>query len=54
MMQDECDSEELMEAVAEGLTRTGVRAFADDTGGGIVCIVVPRVNGGEISWVLPM
>lgn len=50
MSQNEFDSEEQMEAVAEGLNRSGVRAFADDTGGGIICVVVPRANGGEISW----
>lgn len=50
MLQNELDSEELMEAVADGLTRTGIKAFADDTGGGIVCVVVPRAKGGEISW----
>lgn len=50
MMPNEYDSEALMEAVADGLTQAGVRAFADDTGGGIICVVVPRADGGEISW----
>jgi len=49
-MEDESQAEGLMEAVAEGLTQAGLRASADDTGGGIVCVVIPRVDGGEISW----
>lgn len=49
-MENEHDTEELMEAVAAGLSRFGLRASADDTGGGIVCVVVARANGGEISW----
>lgn len=46
----ERSEEEIMELVAAGLTNEGFRAGADDTGGGIVCVVLQREDGGEIVW----
>lgn len=42
----EWTDEERAEKIAEALTGMGL----DDTGGGIVCIVIPRADGGAISW----
>jgi predicted amidohydrolase len=53
MMDDETfdmSEEERAEKVAEALTARGLSAFAQDTGGGIVCIIVERKEGGEIAW----
>jgi len=41
---------ERAEKIAEALTGMGLDASADDTGGGIACIVIPRADGGAISW----
>jgi hypothetical protein len=49
---DRENEEELMEAVAEGLRGEGLNASSQDTGGGVVCVVVEREDGGEISWGL--
>ena len=46
------NEEQLMEAVAEALRGQGLIASSQDTGGGIVCVVVEREDGGEISWGL--
>jgi hypothetical protein len=46
----EWTEEERAEKIAEALTALGLDASAQDTGGGIVCIVIPRANGGEVSW----
>lgn len=42
----EWTEEERAEKIAEALTALGLDANAEDTGGGIVCVVVPRVDGG--------
>jgi hypothetical protein len=42
--------EERAERIAETLAGLGLDASAEDTGGGIVCVVVPRTDGGAISW----
>jgi len=42
--------EDREERIAKALTGLGLDASAQDTGGGIVCIVIPRADGGEISW----
>jgi hypothetical protein len=42
--------EEIAELVAEALTRQGLSAGAQDTGGGVCCVVIPRKDGGEIIW----
>ncbi|HEV2577122.1 MAG TPA: hypothetical protein VGU25_07920 [Acidobacteriaceae bacterium] len=46
----ELNEEKMAEKVAEALTARGLSAFAQDTGGGIVCIIVERKDGGEIAW----
>jgi hypothetical protein len=46
----EKSEEEIMELVATGLSEEGFQASADNTGGGIVCVVLQRENGGEIVW----
>lgn len=38
------------EKIAEALMGLGLDASAQDTGGGIACVVVPRADGGEIAW----
>jgi hypothetical protein len=42
--------EERAEKIAEALKGLGLVACAEDTGGGIVCIVIPSTNGGAIFW----
>lgn len=39
-----------MELVASALSDEGFHAGANDTGGGIVCVVLQRENGGQIVW----
>lgn len=46
----EKSEEEIMELVATALSEEGFQAGADDTGGGIICVVLQRKNGGEIVW----
>jgi hypothetical protein len=46
----ELTEDELFEAVAAGLIKLGLDANADDTGGGMVCVVIPHKDGGFISW----
>jgi hypothetical protein len=48
--EQEWTDEERTEKIAEALTGLGIDASAEDTGGGIVCIVIPRTDGGAISW----
>jgi hypothetical protein len=42
--------EEFLNQLADALTDLGTEAIAQDTGGGMVCIVMPHKDGGEISW----
>lgn len=46
----EWTEEELAEKIAEALVGLGLDANAEDTGGGIVCVVIPHAGGGTISW----
>jgi hypothetical protein len=46
----EKSEEEIMELVAAALSEEGFQAGADDTGGGIICVILQRRNGGEIVW----
>ncbi len=46
----EWTEEERAEKIAETLTRLGLEASAEDSGGGIVCVVIPHTDGGAISW----
>ena len=48
--EDVLDEEEFVEKVADALTASGIPAGAQDTGGGIYCVVIPRESGGEIVW----
>lgn len=47
---EEWTEEERAGKIAEALTGLGLDASAEDTGGGIVCVVIPRTEGGVISW----
>jgi|ERR1035441_557577 hypothetical protein len=40
----------LVESVASGLRDAGLPASAQDTGGGILCVIVDRADGGQIVW----
>ena len=42
--------EEIVELVADALSAQGLRGCAQDTGGGICCVVLERKGGGEIVW----
>jgi len=42
--------EERAERISEALVALGLDAGAEETGGGIVCIVIPHTDGGVISW----
>jgi hypothetical protein len=46
----EWTEEERAEKIAEALTGLGLEAGTEDTGGGIICIVIPRTDGGAIFW----
>jgi hypothetical protein len=46
----EWTEEERAEKIAEAFADLGVDANAGDTGGGIVCIVIPRTDGGAFWW----
>ena len=46
----EWTEEERAEKIADAMTCLGLEASAQDTGGGIVCIAIPRADGGEILW----
>lgn len=46
----EWTDEERTEKIAETLTSLGLEASAQNTGGDVFCVVIPRDNGGEISW----
>jgi hypothetical protein len=46
----ELGEDEMAEAVADALTKAGYSAFAQDTGGGMICVVLEAVEGGEITW----
>ena len=47
---EELNEEDRAERIAEALAGLGVDASAEDTGGGIVCVVIPHTDGGAISW----
>lgn len=42
--------EEWGEKIAEALMGLGLDACAQNTGGDILCVVIPRQGGGEICW----
>lgn len=42
--------EERAERISEALVALGLDASTEETGGGIVCIVIPHTDGGVISW----
>jgi len=44
------NEEEIVERIAEALQACGLDAGAQDTGGAIYCVVLPRQDGGEIIW----
>jgi hypothetical protein len=46
----ELDEDEIVEAVATALSGLGLAATSQDTGGGIICVVLEHKDGGEISW----
>jgi hypothetical protein len=46
----ELTEEERAEKVADALTELGISASAQDTGGGMICVVLEREGGGEITW----
>jgi hypothetical protein len=46
----ELTEEERAEKIAEALAGLGLDASTEDTGGGIICIVIPRTDGGAIFW----
>jgi hypothetical protein len=46
----EWTEEERAEKIAEALTGLGLDASTEDTGGGIICVVIPRTDGGAIFW----
>jgi hypothetical protein len=46
------NEEKLMEVLADALCAEGFRASSQDTGGGIVCVVLDRAGEGEIVWGL--
>jgi hypothetical protein len=48
---DEYEQEEIRaEALAGALREGGLSASAEDTGGGILCVIVDRSDGGQIIW----
>ena len=48
--EQEWTEEERAERIADALTSLGLDASSEDTGGGIVCVVISLANGGTISW----
>lgn len=46
----EWTEEERAEKIAEALTGLGLDSSTEDTGGGIICVVIPRTDGGAIFW----
>ena len=49
---DPQNEDQLMKALADALSAEGFRASSQDTGGGIVCVILNRADGGEIAWGL--
>ena len=48
---DAYEQEEIrIEAVANALREGGLSASAEDTGGGTLCVIVDRVDEGQIIW----
>ena len=46
------NEEALMNTVADALNTAGFSASSQDTGGGMLCVVLERTEGGEIAWGL--
>jgi hypothetical protein len=48
---DEYEQEEIrIEALANALREGRLSASAEDTGGGTLCVIVDRADGGQIIW----
>jgi len=47
---DPQNEEELMQALADALSAEGFRASSQNTGGGMVCVILDCADGGEIAW----
>ena len=50
MATQELNEEEQAELIATELTKLGLAAYAQDTGGGTICVAVEHKDGGEILW----
>jgi len=48
--EPDLNEDEIVDAVAEALMGQGLTASAQDTGGGIHCVVIEHKDGGEITW----
>jgi len=48
--KSERSEEEIADSVAVALSAMGFSASSQDTGGGIVCVVLQRRDGGELVW----
>jgi hypothetical protein len=49
-MKNEKSEEQIADSVADVLSTMGFSASSQDTGGGIVCIILQRKDGGELVW----
>lgn len=49
-LEREKTEEEITELVADALRDDGFVASAQDTGGGICCVLLECLGGGEITW----
>jgi len=49
-MEKEMTEEEIIDSVADALNTMGFSASSQDTGGGTICVILERGEGGEIIW----
>jgi hypothetical protein len=49
-MKNEKSEEEVADSVADALSALGLSASSQDTGGGMMCVILQRKEGGEIVW----
>jgi hypothetical protein len=49
-LENKKTDDEIVELVADTLSKLGFSAASQDTGGGICCVILQRKGGGEIIW----
>lgn len=49
-LEQRLSEEEIVDRIADALSKIGFAAGSQETGGGVTCVVLEHKDGGEIVW----